>query len=351
MKICFYTDVHWSQNSSIVRSRGEKYSARLENLIQSVNWAEKLAFDCGCSAVLCGGDFFDASQLNSEEISALREIQWAPISHIFIAGNHESSVGNLEYSTSDIFNLCPNSVVINTPEQYFIEGTTNHMEFCYLPYVLEKDRKTLLEYFGEPKSPRIIFSHNDLKDVQYGQFLSTDGFSVDEIHNNCDLFINGHIHHCAYVTDKIINGGNLTGQNFTEDAEKYEHCALIIDTDTLQVTFYINPYAFNFYKLDCTHINTSNDFEDVLSSLKPNAVMTVKVNEIFAKTAGEMLSDREGITAYRMVVEYSPTEVVREEISTDGIDSVDHLKQFENYILSTIGDSTIVRDELTTIMR
>ncbi len=71
MKVCFYTDVHWSQNSSIVRSRGEKYSTRLENLIKSVNWAERLAFDCGCSAVICGGDFFDSTELNCEEISAL----------------------------------------------------------------------------------------------------------------------------------------------------------------------------------------------------------------------------------------------------------------------------------------
>jgi hypothetical protein len=75
---------------------------------------------------------------------------------------------------------------------------------------------------------------------------------VSEIENACDLFINGHIHHCGYVTEKIINGGNLTGQNFTEDATKFEHCALIIDTDTMSVSFYKNPHALNFYKIDFT---------------------------------------------------------------------------------------------------
>ena len=33
MKILFYADPHWSTTSSIVQSRGKKYSTRLENLI------------------------------------------------------------------------------------------------------------------------------------------------------------------------------------------------------------------------------------------------------------------------------------------------------------------------------
>ena len=37
MRILIYTDVHFSQYSSIIRSRGKKYSTRLENLINSIN--------------------------------------------------------------------------------------------------------------------------------------------------------------------------------------------------------------------------------------------------------------------------------------------------------------------------
>ena len=40
MKILCVGDVHWSQNSSILRSRGEYYSTRLQNLIASVNWRD-----------------------------------------------------------------------------------------------------------------------------------------------------------------------------------------------------------------------------------------------------------------------------------------------------------------------
>jgi DNA repair exonuclease SbcCD nuclease subunit len=332
-----------------VRSRGERYSSRLENLIESVNWAEGLAFDCGCSAVICGGDFFDSTELNCEEISALKEIEWAPISHVFITGNHESTVKSLEFSTTEIFNLCPNSVVMHTPQQYFIDGA-NGVEFCFLPYVTELDRKPLIEYFGKPTSKRIIFSHNDLKDVQYGQFISTEGFSISEIEDNCDLYLNGHIHHCSCVTEKIINGGNLTGQNFTEDAFKFEHCALIIDTDTMKVTFYKNPYALNFYKLNATHIDDECDLRLLLGTMSENSVSTIKVKASKLEMAKSVLSNlpSDKKLEYRLLVEQDTsvtTEATIETLQTD-----DHLKQFEQYVLSNIGNSDIIKEELLKVM-
>ena len=37
MKVLLYTDNHFSQYSSILRNRGERYSIRLENQIKSIN--------------------------------------------------------------------------------------------------------------------------------------------------------------------------------------------------------------------------------------------------------------------------------------------------------------------------
>lgn len=348
MKILYYTDVHWSQHSSIIRSRDEYYSTRLDNLIRSVNWAEEQAAYFGCSSVIIGGDFFDSSQLNAEEVSALQNIRWAPISHVFITGNHETTTSNLEYSTADLFNLCPNSVVINKAEQYIIDSNT---EFCFLPYVLERDRKRLIEYFpNRLATQRIIFSHNDLKDVNYGGFISKEGFELNDIDNSCELFINGHIHHCAKVTSKIINGGNLTGQNFTEDASKYDHCALIIDTDNLSVQFIVNPYAFNFYKLDLTNLDNDTAVINKLGTLKHNAVITVTVNQNIAQTVRTILENynKSLIREYRVIVQHSMSNIT-EKIQE--FDTVDHLKQFENYVLTNIGTSDVVREELSMVMR
>ena len=101
-KLLIYTDVHWSTYSSIVRGRGRKYSARLENLIKSVNWAEGVAEERGCDAIFCLGDFFDKPTLNAEEISALNEIEWAKLPHTFLVGNHEIEDGNARYSSVEV---------------------------------------------------------------------------------------------------------------------------------------------------------------------------------------------------------------------------------------------------------
>ena len=43
MRALIYSDVHISQDSSILKSLGGKYSTRLEYIIKSLNWAEELA--------------------------------------------------------------------------------------------------------------------------------------------------------------------------------------------------------------------------------------------------------------------------------------------------------------------
>ena len=347
MRIAIFPDPHWCQNSSIVRSRGSKYSVRLENLIKSINWVEECAWNHHCDTIVCAGDFFDSSQLNAEEVSALRDISWAPLSHVFITGNHETNVSSLEYATSDLFSLCPNITVINKPQQYMIDEKT---ELCFLPYVLERDRKTIQEYFGPKHSNRIIFSHNDLKDVQYGPFKSTEGFEVKDIEDNCDFMFNGHIHHCGYVTPKIFHCGNLTGQNFTEDAFKFEHTMQIIDTDSMSIDFFENPFAFNFYKIDGSEF-TAERLAYVINTLKYNAVITLKIKKELKDIAETLLKTNEvKIIASRIVIEQDLSKISNDE-STSIIEGIDHLKQFENYVLHNIGESNVVKEELMYIMR
>ena len=111
-------------------------------------------------------------------------------------------------------------------------------------------------------------------------FVSKDGFSIEEIENNCDLYLNGHLHNGGKVTNKIINVGNLTGQNFSEDAFRYDHSVIVLDTDNLSCAVYENPYAFNFYKLDFTDENSDIDYINTTSmKMKNNCVCTIKCNE------------------------------------------------------------------------
>jgi len=338
LKILLYSDNHWSQYSSIIRRRGDKYSVRLENQIKSLNWAMRLAEDNKCFATFCLGDFFDKADLNAEEISALKDIEWAGMSNYFIAGNHEMGIAGHQYSSSKLFSLLDTGYVFTQPEKLKFGG----IEICILPYILECDRNPINEYFGDKPSDkhRLILSHNDIKGIQMGQFISQDGFDIADIESHCDLCINGHLHNGSKISDKIINIGNLTGQNFSEDASRYDHCAFIIDTDTLKVEVFENPYAFNFYKLSLNRKSKLN--------FKQHSIITAKVSESDEEFIKDKLSNDSNIDDFRVIVERSIKIV-----DTDDIEelTVDHLKTFYEYMINNFENTDILIKELEEIAR
>jgi DNA repair exonuclease SbcCD nuclease subunit len=353
MRLLLYADPHWSVTSSIVRSRGDKYSTRLENLITSLNWVEDLAREQRCDNVICLGDFFDTSQLNSEEITALGEIAWCDAYHYFIAGNHEMGRSDSSFSSSAVFDLCPRSIAISKPLMLPIYDQSDTRLMC-LPYVLEKDRKPLCEYIKDAGIPDgvdnlIVFSHNDIKGIQMGMFVSTCGFSVDEIQDNCKLFVNGHLHNGGVVAPGVINLGNLTGQNFSEDAYKYDHNVMIIDTLTHEVRWVENPHAFKFYKLDFTTYTDKEDsnLQSVLQCLRSPAVVSVRVSPDHEAFVRDLLSTMDNIVESRVTVCMSDTgdtqEVSEVRIGTD------HISKFVSYIEENLGKSDIIIEELINI--
>lgn len=333
-KMLLYSDNHFSTYSSIFRSRGEKYSARLENQIDTINWIESLSVDEECDAVICLGDFFDRDDLSAEEISALKNIDWNEnAQHVFLVGNHETPVVDNKYSSCDLFNLLPEGGVVSEPRKVKINGT----EICYLPYAKESNRKNLVDLFGEVSSKRIILSHNDIKNINYGSFISQTGYDIEEIDRCCDLFINGHIHNEGCY-GKLINIGNITGQNFNENCFKYRHRALIVDVDTLEVKSITNPYALNFAKVEYGDSN----FPD---NLPNNSIVTVKCKEAYKSIVDSIKDDR--ILMKRTIVEYEPVEIKKEETNIE----IDHIKMFGDYCISNIGDSDMIREELSYVCK
>lgn len=344
MRILIYSDNHWCQYSSIVRKRGEKYSLRLENQIASISWAENLSLDAGCDKIIQLGDFFDSPTLNAEEISALKEVNWNRYKyHHFLCGNHEMGNSDLSFNSIRALGLCPFIDIIDKPCVTFEQDVA----FIYLPYILEDNRKPLSNYVPSKEEcegrKRIIFSHNDIKGIQMGQFLSKEGFDIDEIESNCDLFLNGHLHNGEKISDKIINVGNLTGQNFSENGFKYDHCAYVLDTNTMKIEVYENPYALNFYKIDFTKTIDYN----VFNQLK-NAVVTIKCKERDYKTVCDVVSDS-NIVESRIIVE--PDITKDDSIEDTQMNSVDHLEMFKTYILNTLGNSSDVELELAEVLK
>lgn len=336
MKILFFSDNHWSQYSSIVRNRGEYYSKRLGNQIDTMNWLEGLAIEKGCGLVCCLGDFFDKSELNAEEISALTEVHWNCIHHIFIVGNHEvktSEHNSLNALYSDDYE------VFNEPFSYKLPN--ENIRLCIFPYMLNKYNRDELLSLRADNCRNILLTHNNIKGVQMGGIVTQDGIEMADIEDNFDLCFNGHYHNGCSVSDKIINIGNITGQNFSEDACKYGHHAILFDIDTFTYEFIENPYAFNFYKL------SENEFNDLHGKLKPNSILSVKCHEYHYNDIKDKMASNKNIIQYRIIVEPNKNDLHKTD--TTELVKVDHIKQFKDYCLSTMDNSDVLLQELENI--
>lgn len=336
MKIFVYSDCHWSSRSSILSGQGDKYSLRLENLIKSVNWAEKMSKKLEVNLVVCCGDFFDKSVLNSEEISALAEVEWnLDAQHCMLVGNHEMWKDGLQVSSANIFKML-GFTVIDKPTVEL----TNFGEICYIPYT---ENYNLFDSIEECyRGKRIVFSHNDICGIQMGKFLSKTGFNVEDIEKSCDLFINGHLHNGEQISSKIINIGNLTGQNFNEDATKYVHSAILVDTDTFIPTIIKNPNAINFYKLDYNRLLTYKD------NIK-NGVLTVSCKEKDLDNCRNILSSNDDVLVHKIIVDRE--KKVSTENSAEKVMKTDHIEQFKEYVISEIGNSDCVKQELMEVCK
>lgn len=339
MKYLVIGDVHWSQYSSILRSRGHKYSTRLENLIKSINWAEELAEKEKCYGIIYLGDFFDRPDLNAEELTALQDVEWAKdINHIFIVGNHESNVNTLQFSSTKVFESI-NATVISEPTVWDM----GHAIFTFIPY--STNLKPLSEYVPETKRKSIVFAHADIAGIQYGRIVSTQGFSINEIENNCSLFFDGHLHNGGMVGKNIIIVGNLTGQNFNENAQLFDHNVYVMDIegDEITVERHTNEDALKFYKIK---VESENDI-DIINKVHQNAILSITCNNLYKDLVLECLNNNSNILDYRLSIFYITNSV--SEDTEDLFEVKDPFEQFIMFAKSKLEASPVLDDELSRL--
>lgn len=340
MKALIFTDVHWSETSSIINSQGSNYSTRLEHLIKSVSWAEEQADLNNCDQIICLGDFFDKPNLTSAELTALNEVKWSNKPHFFLVGNHESPRKSLIWNSVNALKKFGFEIISEPTQKEYTDCVLS-----YIPYCLEEDRKPLAEYLPDTRKNKIVLSHNDIKGIQYGAFTSKEGFDIEEIDRDCNCFLNGHLHNGERFSSKGYNLGNLLGQNFTEDAFNHAHNAFIFDTFSMALTPIENPYAFNFYKIE---INNESDIK-ILETLKNNAVLSIKCNEKYVEKVRGIIEKFSSITSSRIII--SRDIVDCDEIEVVELGKTDYLQQFATFTIDTFGKDEIVLAELAEVCK
>lgn len=342
MKILCFADNHFCERSSIITKYGTKYSTRLENQIESINWVELIAKEKDCKMVICLGDFFDKPQLSDQEITALQDIKWAEnIPHYFLVGNHESEENDLQYSSTKVLES-ENRVIIDKPFIYDLAD----IELAFLPYIVESNKQPLETYFPKTGMPRILFSHNDILGLQLGPVVSKIGFSIEEIEANCEFCLNGHLHNGQAISQRVLNLGNLTGKDFGEDASRYIHKIIIIDTDTFAFETIENPYAFNFYKID---ILTEKDL-DLLDTVKPNAVVSIKCVDKYIETIREKVALNSNIIDTRIILIKTFEESDEQAVNISDL-AVDQCVKFAECCREKLDNTPILEAELAEILK
>lgn len=350
MKLLIYGDVHWSEMSSLINMRQHKFTTRLELLIKSMNWVNQLAVEQQCEATVCDGDFFHRSTVTDEESTALKEIYWADVTHYFLVGNHESGQKNLFFKTTDLL-AGDNRFVISEPFwNWTIDGTQIH----FLPYIVDDIRKPLEDYLDKDvdengnELKHVVISHNDIAGIMYGGFESTLGFSVEEIEKNCDLFLNGHLHNSEWISDKILNIGSLSAHNFTNDSYHYKYGAWILDTDTLKLTFFENPYSLSVYKIDILEAEDLNK----LRQLKPNAMISIRCTDGLLNDVNAIITELKtsgNVLASKLSIIHENTESA--ELPITELTGLDHLAKLTEFCQAKLGVSQVLSEELAEISK
>ena len=346
MNILMYSDPHISTYSSIIRSKGKKYSTRLEHCIESINWAERLGDEYDCDLVVCLGDFFDQSSLQAQEITALNELEFIDKPHVFLVGNHEMYMQDSSYNSLEVLkNINHSFDIVRTPTYSDI----GNLRLVYIPYLTDcpADINEIIDL--DKNKENIVFSHNDLAGVSYGfkGYVSTSGISLDSIEKSCSLFINGHLHNGGYLnsSNTILNIGNLTGQNFSEDAFKFNHYAAILDTDTKQIIFEENPYAFNFYKINI--LNKSDTYK--LNYLGDNAIVNVTCTYELKQYVIDTIKSIPNILEKRLIVIDDTKNIISDALDIENI-AESYTDQYINFVIEKLGDQKLVRSELDYII-
>lgn len=343
MNILIYSDNHFCQNSSIIRGRGNKFSDRLENQIQTLQFIEKTAIENGCQAIFNCGDFFDKPELNSEEISALKEVGWnRGIPHYYIVGNHDASDKALSFNSTNALASVHNSFVVDSSCFIELDGSFIAM----LPYEsLDADEYIDAEVMfshavkDAKYKNRILLSHNEIKGLQYGKYVSDHGLDIDSVCSVFDFCVNGHLHNTALVNEKILNVGNVTGQNFSEDAFVYKHGCIILNTDDLTYKFIENPFAFKFYKID-------GDNYGIISTLGTNSVLAVTCSDDNLDYVKGLIDSNKNIKYKKIIVQKSASISTEDRFFSNNKTPEN---KFSDFVLKTLGDSDVVRDEIIAI--
>lgn len=317
-KLLLYADPHFSQSSSILLGKSNSFSGRLDSLIKSFEWIERIVQnkDENISGVICLGDFADKTTLGSEELTAIDKCH--VYNHTCLVGNHcRSDKDGKINSVAALF-----KEVISEPTMKTIGGRT----ILFLPYnstIYDLDKLSNINKFD------VILSHNDLLDYDFGYGnISKAGYNLSDIMNHCELFINGHLHNGGWlIKDRVINLGALSGMNFSSCGGEWEPSIGILDLETLHLEIRENPYALRFKKLEFDSLPKLKGYLDNLPNLN-TYVLQVKMPSQLCEDARKLIEQSGKVLTSRIL---SSTPQIAKKVRVEQTTITEHTSIYNKF--------------------
>lgn len=273
MKIGIYTDLHIAYTSSILPlaySTSSKYTTRLQMIIDTGKWLNKLFTDNNVDIIVNGGDTCDSNILKSTEITALAEFfkQFtSDIPHYVITGNHEILDENSEFHATAILDGIGSITVVNKP-------TKINNYISVLPYM---NSNNIDNNLLKSLSNNLLVSHIDIMgSALRAEYIMDTGINSEMLAEYFDFVANGHLHTAEHIhtsKNNVWNIGSVSSISFVDNNE-YIPSAIIYDTDTKMFERFENPYTILFRKLN---VNSIADVISQTNNLSDNYKYVVRV--------------------------------------------------------------------------
>lgn len=311
MRIGIYTDVHCSYTSSILptHQEGSKYTTRLQMIVDTFRWMYEVFENNQVDLIVNCGDLFDSFNVRAEEISAMSEAlsYGGKIPELHILGNHEILDKHRKFNAVALLDNYSHIDVISDPVKL-------KCGISLLPYCTVEEATDVIPYLTN----NVLFSHIDIRGSYVtSQYLLEEGVEPTRLANNFKRVINGHLHSPQVFGGTVFNIGASTSLSFSDNSE-YTPRISILDTNSLKLQFFSNPYAIRFLKVD---VSSSEFLKSMLSELNNRVVIRAKSPIENKVEVSEVLQSCEKVVAYRIVTEHV-SEESEEQLQDTVIESV-----------------------------
>jgi energy-coupling factor transporter ATP-binding protein EcfA2/DNA repair exonuclease SbcCD nuclease subunit len=348
MRYLIWSDLHAYPHTVYSRPTERGLTTHIEDLFKTGDWLEELMLDHAPDAMVFLGDYFHAfGQIDMQSLQVLKV--WERLH--YIAGDMDipavALVGNHDYydTYANIHSLPTAPQVIDTPRVLeFGEDRVLLLPYCNDPAEITRQVREAGEH-------SLVFAHIPLLGAEFATGATEQAGIDSSVFTEASILVNGHYHMPdEYDTGDdliVVMAGTVIASSFNDIERDIRHGALILDSDTGEITRFENPHSALFNKFEIYTENALHTMQDETDADADRRVVRVKTVPEYRDLIEQNMRPHLKYLQINALAPELGMEEARSEISVD--DSP--VKNLTRYIeLSECPDDKYGLDTLTQVI-